>query len=92
MSKSTQKPSKKQIADDIFKCITPHFSALLGSSTGMGVGTSSSIGQDFNRAIQHWLELDKPDALIGFLHTAQLTGVISEQELNSFLDAIEQTL
>lgn len=80
--------AKKAIANDIFKAINPHFSVLLGSNTGLGIGTGGVKAQDFNSAIKKWLEQDDSQELIGFLRTAQVTNLISESELDAFLDKI----
>lgn len=91
MSINKQNLAKKQIADDIFKQLNPHFSALLGSNAGYGVSTgSNTMTQDFNTALKQWFEQDNADELVGFLRTAQVTNVISEAELDKFLDSIEQ--
>jgi hypothetical protein len=91
MSTDKQNLAKKQVANDIFKQLNPHFSALLGSNIGYGVSTSSnSMAQDFNTALRQWFEQDNADELVGFLRTAQVTNVISETELNNFLDEIDQ--
>lgn len=82
--------TKKQIADDIFKKLNPHFSTILGSNMGYAVSTSSNtMSQQLNLALKQWFELGKTDDLVGFLRTAQVTNVISQKELDSFLDDIE---
>lgn len=91
MSMNEHGLTKKQIADKIFKQLNPHFSALLGSNIGYGVETSSaSMTQSFNNALIQWFEHDNVDELVGFLRTAQVTNVISEKEMNTFLDEIEE--
>lgn len=93
MSESKQNLNKKQIADDIYNKLNPHFSTLLGSNMGYGVSTSSnSMALDFNVALKQWFEYNASDQIIGFLRTAQVTGVISEQELDIFLDEIERAI
>lgn len=85
------KITKKQVADDIFKQLNPHFSALLGSNIGYGVEAGSAgMTARFNSALKQWFEHNNADELVGFLRTAQVTNVISEKELNKFLDDIEQ--
>lgn len=92
MSTDKQNLTKKQIADDIFKHLNPHFSALLGSNMAYGVSSgSNSMIQQFNSALKQWFEHDDANELAGFLRTAQVTGVISEKELDKFLDEIEAT-
>lgn len=83
--------TKKQIADKIFKQLNPHFSALLGSNIGYGIETgSASMAKSFNNALKQWFEHNNVDELVGFLRTAQVTNVISEKELDTFLDEIEE--
>lgn len=90
MSTDKQNLVKKQIADDIFKKLNPHFSTILGSNMANAVSTSSNtMMQQFNFALKQWFEQDNSDGLVGFLRTAQVTNVISEKELNGFLDEIE---
>ena len=85
------KITKKQVADDIFKQLNPHFSALLGSNMGSGIETGSAgMTKAFNGALKKWFEQNDTDELVGFLRTAQVTNVISEKELDKFLDDIEQ--
>ena len=82
--------AKKAVADDIFKALNPHFSALLGSNQALGFQTSgSNTTERFTAALKLWLEQDNADELVGFLRTAQVTGVLSESELDTFLDKIE---
>lgn len=92
MSADKQAITKKKIADNIYNQLTPHFSTLLGSNTGLGIGASSTKGQDFNTALKKWFEHNDPNELIGFLRMAQITGVISEPELDKYLDEIEQVV
>ncbi len=82
--------SKKEIADAIFTKLNPHFSTLLGTNQGFGFQTSgSNLTQELSVALKDWFEHDDSSKLEALLRTAQLTNVLSEQELNSFLDQIE---
>ena len=83
--------TKKQVADKIFKQLNPHFSTLLGTGMGSGLETgSSNMTVTFNSALKKWFEQNDSDELVAMLRTAQVTNVISETELDAFLDAIEQ--
>lgn len=91
MADNLKRAGKKVIADNIFKAINPHFSALLGSNQAFGFQTSgSNTTAQFTSALKKWLDKDDATELIGFLRTAQVTNVITEKELNNFLDDIEQ--
>ena len=82
--------AKKAIADDIFKKLNPHFSALLGSNQGFGFQTSGgNFTQDMSIALKDWFERDDSTKLEALLRTAQLTNALSEQELDSFLTQIK---
>ena len=82
--------AKKAIADEIFKKLNPHFSALLGTNQGFGFQTSGgNFTQDFSSALKDWFEHDDSTKLEALLRTAQLTNALSEQELDSFLTQIE---
>ena len=82
--------AKKVIADDIFKKLNPHFSALLGTNQGFGFQTSGgNFTQDMSIALKDWFERDDSTKLEALLRTAQLTNALSEQELDSFLTQIK---
>lgn len=83
--------TKKQVADNIFKQLNPHFSTLLGSGMGYGIETGSqTMTVAFNSALKKWFEQNDSSELVALLRTAQVTNVISEKELDAFLDDIEQ--
>ena len=81
--------TKKEIANEIFSALNPHFSALLGATSGAAVQTAgATVGKNLAEACQTWFAKDDASQLMGILLTAQVTGAISQAELDSFMDAI----
>jgi hypothetical protein len=81
--------TKKEIANAIFAALNPHFSALLGATSGSAVQTAgATVGQNLAEACQLWFAKDDVSQLTGILLTAQVTGAISQSELDNFMDAI----